>query len=53
MGSQLSNKHLNISSETRFYTEFINSNSLVLTETTQLLQFHVAQTIVSFLNFNI
>ena len=53
MGSQLSNKHLNISSETRFYTEFIILNSLVLIVATELLQFHVSQTMLCFQNFNI
>ena len=53
MGSQLSNKHLNISSETRFYTEFIILNYLVLIVATELLQFHVTQTMLCFQNFNI
>ena len=41
------------SSEPRFYTEFINLNSLVLKLATELLQFQLAQTVLYFQNLNI
>jgi len=42
----LASMHLIISSETRFYTKFINLNSLVLKLATELLQFQLAQTML-------